>query len=258
MIGISKLYCGESFTHDPLRYGEKVSDSRAAKHSHTIQKNANDRRPIVVWNITRACNLKCIHCYTDSDNRKYSGELTTEQGKKLIDDLAEFKIPALLMSGGEPFMRSDFFELAEYAVKKGLRLVISSNGTLINEKNAAKISGIGITYIGISLDGIGAVNDSFRRVAGTFEKTKNAVRLCIKNGIKISLRITLTKHNLLDIKNIFKFAEDENIDRICFYHLAYSGRGEKISDEDLSKNETREAIDIILNYARYFKEKKIV
>ncbi|MCK5419128.1 MAG: radical SAM protein, partial [Desulfobacterales bacterium] len=131
MIGISKLYCGTVEPSDALRYGR---DSGKLP-SHLLQFS-KDKRPVVVWNATRRCNLKCVHCYAHAKDMADDNELSTREGKELIDDLAGFGAPVILFSGGEPMVRKDLPELAEYAVDKGMRAVISTNGTLIRAKMA--------------------------------------------------------------------------------------------------------------------------
>jgi len=149
VIGISKLYCGAVEPSDVLRYNRKSGDLP----SHLLQFSA-DKKPVVVWNMTRRCNLKCIHCYSNSADIDYPDELTTEEGKKLIDDLAAFGSPVILFSGGEPLIRKDLLELAQYATKKGMRAVISTNGMLITKDIAAKLQKVGLSYVGVSLDGL--------------------------------------------------------------------------------------------------------
>src|SRR6056297_2856031 len=146
MIGISKLYCGTVEPSDALRYGR---DSKRLP-SHLLQF-AKDKKPVVVWNVTRRCNLRCVHCYAQSKDIEYNDELTTGHGKELIDDLADFGSPVVLFSGGEPLMRKDLPELAAYATSKGIRAVISTNGTMITEKVAQKLKDIALPYVGISL-----------------------------------------------------------------------------------------------------------
>ncbi len=254
MIDIGKLYCNTSSTGDSIRYGTHGSKDSHGNSPHLTPKSAHERRPIVVWNITRTCNLKCIHCYTNSENKKYNNELSTKEGKLLIDNLADFKIPSLLFSGGEPFMRPDLFELIEYAAKKNIRPVISTNGTLIDKTTAQKIKDTGVTYVGISLDGIEETNDKFRGHIGAFKKTMSGFDNLRAIDQRVGLRLTLTKHNYLDLNNIFNFIDSEKINRACFYHLVYSGRGENISKDDLSHEETRDAMDIILKRTKQFKD----
>lgn len=244
MIGVSKLYCDESFAHDPLRYG--VAAKKGVEKPHHKSRTAKERRPVVVWNLTRTCNLRCIHCYTDSDAKKYDGELTTEQALYLIDDLAQYKIPSLLLSGGEPLLRHDFWTLIEEAKNKGIRTVLSTNATLIDPKTAKRLKESGLLYVGASLDGIGEVHNKFRGKPWAFDKAVKGIRNCKAEGIKISLRITLTRHNVNELDRYFEFIEKEDIERVCFYHLAYSGRGRKLFSEDLAPEETRAALDKIL------------
>lgn len=242
MIGISKLYCGTVEPSDALRYG------RASAHlpSHLLQFS-RDKRPVVVWNITRRCNLKCVHCYAQAKDISFNNELTTGEGKRLIDDLAGFGAPVLLLSGGEPMVRPDLAELAGYAVQKGMRAVISTNGTLITREKARTLKEIGLSYVGISLDGMEAVNDRFRGVAGAYAKALEGIRNCQEAGIKVGLRFTVNKANVTEIPKIFDLLEEMQIPRICFYHLVYAGRGSKLIQDDLSHAETRAAVDLIID-----------
>jgi radical SAM protein with 4Fe4S-binding SPASM domain len=235
VINITKLYCGLSQSADALRYGQ----------GHGAARTAAERRPIVVWNITRRCNLKCIHCYSDSDAREYPGELTWDQCRGVVDDLAQFGVPGVLLSGGEPLIHPRFFDLAAYARSKGLRLTLSTNGTLIDRDAAQRIKNTGFAYVGISLDGIGATHDHFRGRQGAFDKTVAAFRHCKAVGQKVGLRLTLSAHNIADLERILDFIEAEDIDRVCFYHLVYSGRGSNVVD--VSHEETRAAVDKIID-----------
>ncbi len=251
MINISKLYCDEVTPGDWLRYGKKCSGERTGE---IVPKKASERRPIVVWNITRNCNLKCIHCYNDSGAGKSCNDLNTEEAKAVLDDLAQFGVPSVLFSGGEPLMRPDLFELIGYAADKGLRTVISTNGTLITNDVAKKIKEQGVSYVGISLDGIGLINDKFRGVDGAFDKTAQGIRNCQDAGVRIGLRLTLTKRNVQDLEVLFDFLETEDIERACFYHLVPSGRGAGITDEDLTHAQSRNAIETILLKTKIFKQ----
>ena len=247
MISITKLLCDSENYGDSLRYS---SGSRGQMHGAVAGHG-----PVVVWNVTRTCNLKCIHCYSDSDNKKYEGELTTEEAKTFIRDLSEFKVPVILFSGGEPLIRPDFFELAAYARELGIRCTISTNGTLITEDIAKRIKDIGVGYVGISLDGIGENNDRFRGKTGAFAAALRGIRNCMAVGQRVGLRFTINKHNYLELNDIFDLIERENIPRVCFYHLVYSGRGEEMVDQDLSHSETRAALDLIMERALDFYRK---
>jgi len=250
MINISKLYCDQSTPGDWLRYGRKGGE----RQGEVVPEKASARRPIVVWNITRACNLQCVHCYNDSGPDKTCQEVSTPQAKIVIDDLASFGVPSILFSGGEPLMRHDLFDLIEYAVGKSLRAVISTNGTLIAEDKARRIKQLGVSYVGISLDGIGPINDRFRGVSGAFERAVQGIRNCQGAGVRVGLRLTLTRRNVQDIERLFDLFEAEGIERACFYHLVPSGRGKAIANEDLTHAETRDALDRILAKARSFKQ----
>jgi 12,18-didecarboxysiroheme deacetylase len=195
--------------------------------------------------MTRRCNLKCIHCYSNSANIDYPDELTTEEGRKLIDDLAAFGSPVILFSGGEPLLRPDLLELAKYATDKGMRAVISTNGTLITKDIAAKLKKIGLSYVGVSLDGLKKTHDRFRGMKGAFELAIEGIRSCRDAGIKVGLRFTINKHNLTDVPAMFDLLRKEKIERMCFYHLVYTGRGSKLREEDLTHKETRKLIDLI-------------
>lgn len=243
MINITKLYCGQDQPADGLRYG----------HGSGAPKSASERRPIVVWNCTRTCNLRCVHCYSDSHAQKYSGELTHEEALAMIDDLVAFKVPALLFSGGEPLTRPDVLELMEYAAGKGLRLTLSTNGTLLDENVAKRLRALGLTYAGISLDGIGETNDLFRGKKGAYEAAVRGMRNCRAVGQKVGLRLTLTKRNCQDLHQIFDFIEKEGIQRACFYHLVYSGRGN--SADELTTKDIRQAMNIILSRTKDFHDR---
>ena len=250
MIGISKLYCGTVESSDALRYGRDSSKLP----SHLLQFS-KDKKPVVVWNMGRRCNLKCVHCYAQSKDIEYKDELTTAQGKELIDDLAQFGAPVILFSGGEPTMRKDLPELAMYARSKGMRAVISTNGTLIDKKMAKVLKDIGLSYVGVSLDGMRETNDKFRGVKGAFDAALDGMRNCLAEGIKVGLRFTINKKNVKDIPAIFDLLEKEKIPRVCFYHLVYSGRGSKLVEQELSHEESRKTLDIIMDRTKALHEK---
>jgi len=232
MLNITKLWCGTDGSMDHIRYGE-----------------AAHKKPVVVWNSTQQCNLRCIHCYSNSENKTYLNELTTDEAKAFIDDLADFKVPVLLFSGGEPLMRHDLFELAHYAVEHKIRAVLSTNGTLITPKAAEHLKSAGVSYVGVSLDGVEETNNKFRSAPGAFQAALEGIRNCKRAGVKPGLRFTVTKYNLADVPKIFDLIEAEQIPRVCFYHLAYAGRGTKITEDDLTHQQTRDFLDYILSKA---------
>jgi len=250
MIGISKLYCGAVEAADVLRYNR---DGKQLP-SHLLQFAAT-KRPVVVWNMTRRCNLRCVHCYSQSQNKIYAGELTTQEGKALIDDLAVFSCPVILFSGGEPLMRPDLPELVRHATNRGIRAVISTNGTLITNDFAKTFKEFGLSYVGVSLDGLRETHDHFRGVAGAFDEAMKGIRTCLAEGIKVGIRFTINRRNAADIPAIFDLIEAEDIPRACFYHLVYTGRGSKLIEEDLDHTESRAVLDLIMDRTRQLFER---
>ncbi len=250
MIGISKLYCATVEPSDALRYARHSGNLP----SHLLQFSV-DKKPVVVWNMTRRCNLKCVHCYARSEDISYDNELTHEQCITMIDDLAQFGVPVLLFSGGEPLVHPRLVDYAKYAVSKGMRAVISTNGTLITREKAKTLKEIGLSYVGISLDGMEETHDKFRGVKGSFQKVMKAIEYCQDAGIKVGLRFTINKRNVQDIPGVFDLLEQKNIPRACFYHLVYSGRGSEIAKEDLSHEETRKVLDLIMDRTRDLHER---
>jgi len=245
MIGISKLYCGTVEPSDPLRYGRHSK----ALPSHLLQFS-KDKKPVVVWNVGRRCNLRCVHCYSHSRDQEYSDELTTEEGMALVDDLADFGSPVILFSGGEPLMRPDIFELIGRAAERKVRAVVSTNGTLISEDVAARLKDAGLSYVGISLDGLEQTNDRFRNVQGAYQRALTGVRNCLARGVKVGLRFTVTRYNYQDVDGIFDLIHSEGIPRVCFYHLVYTGRGSALIKDGLSHEQTRDVVDLIMARAR--------
>ena len=227
MIGISKLYFGTIEESDRLRYRKGVH-----------------RRPVVVWNCTPACNLSCSHCYA-----AHAGEqrvLTTDQARTVIDDLAAFGVPVILFSGGEPFSRPDIRQLAEYAKSRGIRVTFSTNGTLIDDAWADWIRDLGVSYVGISIDGTEQIHDTFRRHSGAYRKSLAAIRRLRDRNVKVGLRVTMTRDNVASIPAIFDLMRAERVPRICLYHLVYTGRGREIAATDLNHAEERAALDTIV------------
>lgn len=248
MIDVTALYCGQETPAVPHRYGRSLTRTPMGGEAYRLAPSAAERRPIVVWNVTRSCNLRCLHCYSDSEPKRYAGELTTAEAESLIEDLGRYRIPALLLSGGEPLVRPDLFHLASHARERGLRLVLSTNGTLITEAVANRIRRAGFSYVGISLDGLEEVNDRFRGMRGAFQRTLQGFRNLTAVGQKVGLRMTLTQQNVQDLPLIFDLIEREGIRRACFYHLVPAGRGQAMVG--LHPEETRRAIDIILERAQ--------
>jgi len=247
MINLTKLWTGVAQPADSLRYGH-VSGHRGhngAANASCMPAAARARKPITVWNITRTCNLRCVHCYSDSMAMQYPGELTWEQMQAVVADLAAYQVPSLLLSGGEPMIHPRFLDLVDFATAQGLKLTISTNGTLITPEKAALLKAASVAYVGISLDGIGEIHDRFRRKEGAFDAAVRGFRNCHDVGQKTGLRLTLTRHNVENIGRILDFIEEHGIQRVCFYHLVPAGRGSEL--QVLQPDEARGAIDTLIS-----------
>ena len=247
MIGISKLLGGTENFGDRLRY---VEGARHQQYGVSPLKG-----PVVVWNCTNTCNLSCKHCYADSKPCQFEEELNTKEAKALIEDLGAFKVPVLLISGGEPLLRKDLFDLIRHASDNQIRSTISTNGTLIDKAVAKDLKQNGVGYVGISLDGIGERNDAFRGAQGSFDKAVAGIRNCLDIGQRVGLRFTINRNNYDELEDLFHLIKEEGIPRVCFYHLAYSGRGSSMIHEDITHEETRAAMDLIIQKAIELKDK---
>ncbi len=245
MIGISKLYCGQVEPSDALRYGRRSGELPAR-----LLQFSKDKKPVVVWNMTQRCNLRCVHCYAQATSLAGRDEISTAQGLELIDDLAAYGAPVILFSGGEPLVREDLVELAAHAVGRGMRAVISSNGMLITPQKAAELKKVGLSYVGISLDGLADTHDRFRQCAGAFRKTMEGIANCQAEGLKVGLRFTINRRNAVEVPQLFDLIREMDIPRICFYHLVYSGRGANLKNEGLSHASTRALLDLIMDRTR--------
>ncbi|MFQ6036682.1 MAG: radical SAM protein [Sedimentisphaerales bacterium] len=241
MINISKLYCGLSGESDHLRYSADVTLG-----------------PVVVFNCTFRCNLRCLHCYSSSLANRGSDELTAIQAKQLLSQLVEVNCPVVLFSGGEPLLRDDLFELLADAKRLELRTVISSNGTLIDSAAAEQLADVGVSYVGVSIDGTEAFHDKFRQVAGCFKAAIKGIENCQKAGIKAGLRFTITRANAEQIPAVFDIAASNDVRRICFYHLIRSGRAKELAEQLLTAGQTRQVLDMIIQLTEEFVSKGLI
>ncbi|QLH83065.1 TIGR04347 family pseudo-SAM/SPASM protein [Halosimplex pelagicum] len=246
MISVSKLLCDLDAEGDGLRYD-------AADESEKAQiRERKQRRPVVVWNCTKQCNLYCDHCYAAAETEPAPGEMTTAEGKQFLDELAEFGAPVVLFSGGEPLAREDLVELVDHASDAGLRPVLSTNGTLLTEERAAALRDAGLQYVGVSVDGMPERNDAFRGQEGAFERALEGIEASQSAGLKTGLRYTITRHNADDLEDVVDLLADRGVDRFCFYHLDYGGRGAEIQDVDLTPEERRRAVRRVCELTREY------
>jgi heme d1 biosynthesis radical SAM protein NirJ len=202
--------------------------------------------PVVIWNLIRRCNLACKHCYSISADHDFPGELSTAEVFTVMDDLKRFRVPVLILSGGEPLLRPDIFEISARAKAMGFYVGLSSNGTLINEANIGAIAAIAYDYVGISIDGIRETHDRFRRKQGAFAASLHAVDLCREHGIKTGLRFTLTQDNAGDLPLVLELMEQKNINKFYLSHLNYAGRGNRNRRDDVYHKTTRDAVDLLI------------
>ena len=203
--------------------------------------------PVVIWNLIRRCNLTCKHCYATAADKDFPGELSTDEVFSVMDNLKAFGVPVLILSGGEPLMRPDIFEISHRAKDMGFYVGLSSNGTLIDENNIDDIVKVGYNYVGISVDGLRETHDNFRRKQGSFDDAMRGIRLCRDAGIKVGLRFTLTQDNKQDLPGLLQMMDDEDIDKFYLSHLNYAGRGNKNRRDDLHHQMTREAMDLLFS-----------
>ncbi len=201
--------------------------------------------PVVIWNLVRRCNLNCIHCYSLSADVDFPGELTTAEVVEVMDDLRGFGVPVLILSGGEPLLRPDIFEISTHANRLGFYVGLSSNGTMIDQSMADRIAAVGYDYVGISLDGIGAIHDRFRRQDGAFDAALSGMRLCRQRGIKVGLRFTMTERNVESLPAMLDLLDREAIDKFYLSHLVYAGRGNRYRGDDAYHRTTRQSMDLI-------------
>ena len=241
MINISKLYYGLAGESDNLRYHKPASFG-----------------PIVVYNCTARCNLRCLHCYSYSKAECSSLELSTEQAKKMLSQLTELNCPVILFSGGEPLLRKDLFELLTESKRLGLRVVISTNGTLIDSEAAKQLVDVGVSYVGISIDGTEAFHDKFRQVSGCFKAALKGIENCKEAGIKTGLRFTMTKANHEQIPAVFDIAASNDVRRICFYHLIRSGRAKGLAKQVMTSEQNRHVLDMIIQLTGEFVSKDLI
>ncbi|ELZ04801.1 Radical SAM domain protein [Natrialba chahannaoensis JCM 10990] len=246
MISLSKLLCNRSAAGDGLRYDD-AGNSSAPQITTSAQC-----RPVVVWNVTRRCNLYCSHCYAAAETEPAPGEFTTGEGKAFLEQLSAYDVPVVLFSGGEPLVREDLTELVQYASEIGLRPVLSTNGTLLTRERATELRDAGLRYAGISVDGLPERNDDFRGQEGAFDAAVRGIEACLDVGLKTGLRYTITERNAADLEGVVDLLTDVGVDRFCFYHLDYGGRGAEIADVDLTPQAKRKAVerlcDLTLSY----------
>ena len=205
--------------------------------------------PVVIWNLIRRCNLTCKHCYALSADHDYPNELSTQEVYAVMDDLKSFKVPVLILSGGEPLLRPDIFEISLRAKEMGFYVGLSTNGTLIDEQMANRIAKTGFDYVGISLDGLRQTHDKFRRLDGAFDLSLAAVKMLIARDVKVGLRYTMTALNDHDFAPLLNLMREVGAQKFYFSHLNYAGRGNIHRAKDAHHYTTKEAVDLLFERA---------
>ncbi len=205
--------------------------------------------PVVIWNLIRRCNLTCKHCYSISADRDFPGELSTEEVFAVMDDLKAFGVPVLILSGGEPLLRPDIFDISRRAKDMGFYVGLSTNGTLIDDAAIGDVAAVGYDYVGISIDGLRETHDRFRRLQGAFDASLRGVRLCREAGLKIGLRFTVTQDNEKELPQLLELMERERVDKFYLSHLNYAGRGNKNRRSDVIHAGTRRVMDLLFETA---------
>ncbi len=209
------------------------------------------RGVILIWNLTNRCNLYCKHCYS-SANQDRSEELNLEEIKNIAGDLVKNGVKFAILSGGEPLLREDVYEISKVLREKGIKTYLSTNGLLINERNIKDIKE-NFDYVGISIDGKPEIHDRFRGKRGAFEESLKALELCLSEGVKVGLRFTLTQMTADSLPFIFELTENIGVPKIYISHLVYAGRGKRLSQ--VEKDNYRRLVEFILKKSFEYVEK---
>lgn len=204
--------------------------------------------PVVIWNLVRRCNLNCKHCYSTSADTDFKGELSTTEAIGVLEQLKAARVPALILSGGEPLLRPDLYEIAAHAKRLGFHLSLSSNGTLLDTRHAARLLVAGFDYVGVSLDGMEATHDRFRRCPGAFRQALDGLRVARQCGLRVGVRMTLTEANADELPDVVALTEAEGIDKFYLSHFNYAGRGSSHRGDDAHHAHTRVAVDWLFDH----------
>jgi heme b synthase len=203
-----------------------------------------DTLRMVAWEVTRSCNLACVHCRASSLCGPYPEELTTDEGKKLLDDIAALSNPVIILTGGEPLLRPDIYELAAYGDRKGLRMVLATNATLVTEEIARKMLNAGIKRVSVSIDGLNAAShDGFRGVLGAFDGAMTGIEAMKKAGMEFQINTTITQANLAQIEGILDLAVRLGAAAHHIFLLVPTGRGKDLADQEISPQDYEKTLD---------------
>jgi len=217
------------------------------RHQHEMKKTRPGETPnlrMIAWEITRSCNLSCVHCRAAAQYGPYPDELTTEEALGLIDEIVSFSKPVIILTGGEPLMREDVFDLARYGTDKGLRMVLATNGTLMTPETTRRMVASGIQRISVSIDGKDAEHhDKFRQVPGAFEGSLQGLRYAKEAGLPFQINTTITKMNLDQLDDILKLALDVGAVAVHIFLLVPTGRGKELVQQEISPEDYEKTLN---------------
>lgn len=220
-------------------------------HAARVLEDGSPVLRLVAWEVTHACNLACKHCRAEAQTTPAPGELTTAEGKAFIDTLPAVGSPIIIFTGGEPLLRPDVFELADYARDKGLRCVMSPNGTLLSPETAARIRDVGIQRCSISLDGPDAAShDDFRGVPGAFDASLRGIEYLKQVGVEFQINTTVTRNNLNDFKKIFQLCEQLGAAAWHIFLLVPMGRASGLSDQVITAQEYEDVLHWLYDFRK--------
>jgi len=220
---------------DASRLRTGTSSSSENKHSGVQARLTSPPLRMIAWELTRSCNLSCVHCRASAEYGPYEGELATQEVFRVMDEIASFSKPVIILTGGEPLLRPDIFELASYGTAKGFRMVMATNGTLLNEEIVQKMKTSGIQRISISIDGpTSETHDAFRKVKGSFEGSLRGIEMAKRGGIEFQINTTITQVNLQQIPDILRLAVDLGAVALHIFLLVPTGRGKDLKDQEIS------------------------
>jgi radical SAM protein with 4Fe4S-binding SPASM domain len=251
-FGVSKEQIVESLKNPMIR--RALANILEGIGYYGVQRPQTTAAPfLIVWDFTKQCNLRCKHCYENAEPKPTPDELTTEEAKQALDEFAHAGVVALSFSGGEPLIRKDFFEIAEYAAEREFYVSVASNGTLITEEVAQKMKEISVQYVEISLDGFEKIHDEFRGMPGAWKRAVEGIRNCVNVGLDTGIATTATRYNFKEIPKLADFIEkDLHAKRFIVFNFIPVNRGKEIVNQDLTPKEREELLNFL--YAKLIDE----
>lgn len=231
MLMVSQLVRVARGALDPADLLARAPARFEGRRAHTV--------PVVVWNVCLRCPMTCPHCYAGAGPTASDHDLSTPVALRVVDELAEAGVRHVIFSGGEPLLRPDIFELIAHATERGLGAHLSTSGVPLDEVTVRRVVDAGVSYVGVSLDGLAPFNDAWRGYEGGFALASEGLRRCKDAGLRTGLRMTLTSRNRDHLDALLAHARHLGVDRFYVSHLVYAGRGLRLAGDDLSPSESR-------------------